>query len=91
MYFVPSWLALFFQVVVFLTLEPLGVDFELPSGPSHPQKPSFHYRKNDMFDKPGGLGSKYVLEGALGSSWVRFWCSWASLGGSLNAFAASRL
>ena len=29
----------FFQVIVFLILEPLAVDVELPSGPSHPQKP----------------------------------------------------
>ena len=37
-----------------------------------------------------GFESKYALEGALGPSWTRFWCSWASLGGSFDAFAASR-
>ena len=39
---VSSFTALF-QVVVFLILEPLGVDFELPSRPSHPQKSPFSF------------------------------------------------
>ena len=34
-----SSLALFFEEHVLLILEPLGVDFELPSWPSDPQKP----------------------------------------------------
>ena len=34
--------ALFFLIVVFLILEPLGVDFELTRGPSHPQKSPFY-------------------------------------------------
>ena len=33
---------LVFEVVVFILLEPLGVDFELPSGPSDPQKTPFY-------------------------------------------------
>ena len=37
-----SW---FFEVAFYLLLEPLGVDFELPSGPSHPRKPSFYFVK----------------------------------------------
>ena len=34
--------ALCFQIVVVLTLEPLGVEFELPSGPSHHQTTLLH-------------------------------------------------
>ena len=39
------------QNVVYLVLEPLGADVELPSGPSHPRKPSFHNGKTHIFDK----------------------------------------
>ena len=34
------YLTLFFQVIVFPFLEPLAVDFDLPSGPSHSPKPN---------------------------------------------------
>ena len=38
-----SSLTLIFQIVVFPLLEPLGVDFELPSGPSHSWNPILSY------------------------------------------------
>ena len=38
-----SSLTLIFQIVVFPPLEPLGVDFELPSGPSHSWNPILSY------------------------------------------------
>ena len=39
------------QNVVYLVWEPLGADFELPSGPSHPRKPSFYDGKTHISDK----------------------------------------
>ena len=36
------------QNVVFLVLEPLGADFELPSGPCHPRGPSIYDGKKYM-------------------------------------------
>ena len=39
LFFFVSAFAPFFEVIVFLILEPLGVDFELSSWPSDPQKP----------------------------------------------------
>ena len=66
-----SCVTVFFQVVVFLILEPLGVDFEHPSGPSDLEKSKF----------PLGsitLGSKDALDYVLGLSWARFGCSWGA-------------
>ena len=37
--FLMSSLTVFFQMSVFLLLEPLGVDFELPNEPPHPKNP----------------------------------------------------
>ena len=37
------------------------------------------------FLKNQGLGSKDALDGVLGLSWPRFWCSWGPLGGSFGA------
>ena len=45
--------ALFFLIVVFLLLEPLGVDFELPRGPSHLQKATFSIRKTSFLIQRG--------------------------------------
>ena len=42
---------LFFLIVGFLILEPLGVEVELPSGPSYLQKPSFYNKETRIFDK----------------------------------------
>ena len=76
--------ALFFLVVVFLILEPLGVDFELPRGLSHPHKASF-YKGTPSFLIQRGFALKDALEGAfgcllgsfcgiLGGTWGFFWC-----------------
>ena len=50
-FFIVSSLTLIFQIVVFPLLEPLGADFELPSVPSHPRKPSFYIEKTYIFDE----------------------------------------
>ena len=86
---IPSYDANFFQVVVFLVLEPLGADFELPSGPCHLRKPSFYNGKNIFLIKRR-FGCKIALESALGPSWARFWSPWARMGCSCGAFNASR-
>ena len=46
-----SSLTLFFHFLVSHRWEPLSVDVELPSGPSHPQQASFYYEKSYTFDK----------------------------------------
>ena len=76
--------AIFFRLVVFCIMEPLGVDFELPRGPSHPQKPSFYNDKTTCLIQLG-FALKDALEGAfgcllgwflciLGGAWGFFWC-----------------
>ena len=74
-----SWYfpALFFLIIVFLLLEPLGVDFELPRGPSHPQKTTSHNRKT-AFLINRDLGFKNALEGAFGCLLGSFWWIWGT-------------
>ena len=74
--------ALFFLVVVFLILEPLGVDFELPRGPSHPQKCSFYIEKPTCLIQRG-FALKDALEGALGCLLGSFWGIWGGEGWGL--------
>ena len=65
--------AIFFLIVVFLILEPLGVDFELPRGPSHLQKSSFYCGKLSFLVQRG-FALKDALEGAFGCLLGSFWC-----------------
>ena len=76
------------QNVVYLVLEPLGADFELPSGPSHPRKPSFYDCKTYFLIKRG-LWCESALMRDSGPSWDRFGSSWARMGCSFGAFNAS--
>ena len=75
--------ALFFLLVVFLILEPLGVDFELPRGPSHLQKPSFCVVSLHIFEKRR-FTSKNCFGCVLALSWTPFGGSRGSLGVSLG-------
>ena len=55
---------LFFLIVVFRSLGRLGVDFELPRGPSHFQKSSF-YKGTPTRLIQRGFELKDVLQGVL--------------------------
>ena len=65
MHFLSSVFALFFLLVVFRLLEPLGVDFELLRGPSHLQKRHFTTEKPHFLIKPD-FELKNALEDAFG-------------------------
>ena len=83
------YLTLFFQIIIFHMLEPLGVDFELPSGPLTLEK--FHFTTGNVtFSIKRGFELIDAIEGALGLSWARFGCPVGLLGGSFAASAASR-
>ena len=68
MHHVVLCLASFFQLVVFLLLEPLRVDFELTAGPSHLQKPSFDVGKTYMLDGTWFWDIKLLLRALWGPS-----------------------
>ena len=71
-------LALFFQVVVFLSLEPLPVDCGLPSRPSHPQTPRFRFG-----------GSSISGKIRIGDLKMLFWMFGGSVGLVLDALGGS--
>ena len=76
-------------MVVLLTLEPLGVDFEFPSGPSNPQKPWFRRGGSSIFEKSRFRISRCSLK-SLGFSGAPIWCSWGLLGGYVGALRSFR-
>ena len=88
---IASSLTLLFQIVVFPLLEPLGVDFELPSGSTERQKRRFRLHNIHTFEmKHQRLGSECALEGVAGIPWDPwgafgdpFGVPWGSLGGPL--------
>ena len=63
-----SFLFLFFDVLFSLPSEPPGVDFELPSRPSDPQKLWFYQWNINIFEeKKNACDPKMVLEAFWGS------------------------
>ena len=74
--------ALFFLIVVFLILEPLGVDFELPRG-LPPLKHLHFTMKNLHFWYNEVLHLKMLLRLFSGASWARFGTFWGWLGALL--------
>ena len=67
-----SYFALGVQNVVFLILGPLGVDFDLSSGPPHPHTHFFTTVKHTFLIKHH-FEFNLALEGALGSPLGSIW------------------
>ena len=81
------FLSSFFDVVFYLLSEPLGVDFELPNWPSHPQKCWFYYENLNIFEKSTFSIQRWFWKrfGALSASfWELLGGSWGALGSSLG-------
>ena len=77
--------SMFFEVVFYPLLGPLGVDFGPPRWPSEPQKPWFRFRHSLIFERSTFYLSRWSWErfgSLLGSFWVLLGVSWATFGGS---------
>ena len=74
----------FFDVVFYLLSVPLGVDFELASRPSDPQKPRFSLGNLNICEKNYDLDPKMVLKACWGSLGLLL----GALGGPLGALGA---
>ena len=64
----------FFEIVVYLVLEPLRVDCDLPRRPSEPKKQSFTIGQLTC-SQNRRLGAEDGPESVLGPSWPPCWCS----------------